>query len=336
MEPTESEEKVSSTQPADSAAVETAEPKNRRIVPVVCPGHNRPIVEVHFADPKDGLFHIAASLDSKAMLRSGETGDWIGTFEGHKGAVWSAKLNSTATKAATGAADFSVKLWDAISGDELKTWNHHRHIVKSVAFSYDGKRLLSGGRDKKTYIFDVEASTGSNNDDDNSIVNEESVPAPLVHPAEVTRAVWCGDQTVMTGADDGVLRVWDLRSNEIVKSIETGGSTINDLELAYDNNTVAIAAGKKIQFLDTKTFEIVKEHQMKDEQKCVSLKPDKKEFLTAAVEKQWVYLYDYNTGEELSCKKGHHGEVLTVRYSPSGDSYTSGAHDATLRLWKLE
>ena len=53
---------------------------------------------------------------------------------------------------------------------------------------------------------------------------------------------------MMTGADDGVLRVWDLRSNEIVKSIETGSSTINDLELAYDNNTVAIAAGKKYSF----------------------------------------------------------------------------------------
>ena len=34
----------------------------------------------------------------------------------------------------------------------------------------------------KTYIFDVEASTGSNNDDDNSIVNEESVPAPAGAP----------------------------------------------------------------------------------------------------------------------------------------------------------
>lgn len=126
-----------------------------RQTPLTCSGHTRPVVDLAFSDiTPHGYFLISACKDGKPMLRQGDTGDWVGTFEGHKGAVWGATLNKEATRAATGAADFTAKVWDAVNGDEIQSFAH-KHIVKSVAFSPDGNSLLTGSNEKLLRIFDV-------------------------------------------------------------------------------------------------------------------------------------------------------------------------------------
>ena len=57
------------------------------------------------------------------------------TLEGHRGAVWSAKIDAyTRTFAATASGDFTAKLWCSNTGNELHEFKHN-HVVKSIDFS---------------------------------------------------------------------------------------------------------------------------------------------------------------------------------------------------------
>ena len=123
--------------------------------PLICPGHSRPVAGIEFTDKtEDGVFLLSACHDKTAQIRHADTGDWIGTFEGHKGAVWGAALNPGATRAATCSGDFSAKVWDALTGDELLDLKP-RHIVRCCDWAPDSGTLVTGGKEAKLRLFDL-------------------------------------------------------------------------------------------------------------------------------------------------------------------------------------
>lgn len=294
-----------------------------RKTPLICSGHSRPVPDFSYSpviESEDGFFIASACLDGKPMLRRGETGDWIGTFIGHKGATWSAHINNTATLVATGSADYTAKIWDALSGKELNSFTHTR-IVKSVNFSGDSKKLLTAGQDKILRIFDIE--------------KPEAAPQQLEgHTQSVKTAQWCKDgNTIISGGGDSVIKIWDTRSSSEVKSIPFKAE-IKSIELCLDGKHIVATAGKEVSFFNADTYELVKSYSLGLELNSATLSPDATTFVVGGSSDFWARVYEFSTGKELEVHKGHHGPVHCVHFAPDGSTFASGSEDGTIRLWQ--
>mmetsp|Transcript_1579 Transcript_1579/g.3480 ORF Transcript_1579/g.3480 Transcript_1579/m.3480 type:complete len:379 (+) Transcript_1579:405-1541(+) len=291
--------------------------------PLVCHGHSRPIVDLHYSPiTEDGYFLVSASKDGKPMLRNGANGDWIGTFEGHKGAVWSACLNHPATLTATGSGDFTARVWDALTGDLVHELNH-KHIVRCVSFSRDSTKLVTGGHEKVLRVFDL--------------AKPEADPVVLEAQASPIRcAVWSTFDpnrlyTSLSG-EPGIC-AWDMRANAVVQRWETS-DVVTSIELS-DEDVVTTASGKQVAFWKAQTGEAIRKQDLDFKVESASLCIQKNCFASGG-EDMWVRLFDYKTGEEIDCNRGHHGPVHCVRFAPDGESYASGSEDGTIRIWQTD
>eukprot|EP00740_Mantoniella_antarctica_P011122 CAMPEP_0181369522 /NCGR_PEP_ID=MMETSP1106-20121128/12838_1 /TAXON_ID=81844 /ORGANISM="Mantoniella antarctica, Strain SL-175" /LENGTH=325 /DNA_ID=CAMNT_0023486055 /DNA_START=50 /DNA_END=1024 /DNA_ORIENTATION=- len=291
------------------------------VAPLVCHGHSRPIVNLEYSQAtEDGVFLISSSKDGQPMLRNAETGDWIGTFEGHKGCVWGATLNAPATHGATASADFSARLWNAITGDELHCFQH-KHIVKSVCFSQDCQRLLTGGSEKLLRIYDL------GNVDAAPYVMEGS-------PSQIRTAQFTANDTLILSscADDKGIRVWDVRTNMVVTTLDTE-LPVTSIEITGGGRYITTTDGKNVTFFDAMTFTPVKKWVMEYEVESASVCLEHNRFVAGGTD-MWVHMHDMSSGAEVECGKGHHGPIHSVRFAPDGKSYSSGSEDGTIRIWR--
>lgn len=193
----------------------------------------------------------------------GDTGDWVGTFEGHKGAVWGVALNRMATLAASGAADFSGKIWDAITGEEKCSFQHN-HIVKSVAFSEQASLLVSGSNEKLLRVFDL-----------NQPLTNTAIEIYAGHSGSIKRALFCrNDRCIVSCAEDKGIRIWDRSTGCEVQHIDFPINPSN-IEISRDGTILTATSGCNVSFYEMDTLKKIKEIAVPTKLASASLHPEK-------------------------------------------------------------
>jgi len=260
------------------------------------------------------------------MLREW-TGDWIGTFLGHKGAVWSSKLSLDGSKAASGSADFTAKIWDTYSGNCLHSFPHN-HIVRSVALSPTTSHLLTGGQEKKVRVFDL---ARPDSEPDFLIDGANST----AHDGTVKSVVWVGDHFGVTAGEDGKIKWWDLRSRKIATSLSFP-KAISSMEVSLQTQRIVATSGHTVAFIPAIPGSNGSTHSLNLNYtpSSASIHPILQDrFVTGCTTDEWVRVHGIE-GEERDILKGHHGPVHCVEFSPDGEMYASGSEDGTIRLWQ--
>lgn len=144
------------------------------------------------------------------------------------------------TKAAAGQAPEAAYLWDVTSGQRLGPPLTHMGGVRSIEFSSDGKSVLTGCGDGTARLWDAATGLPLTLRYPPELAGRVRDSVILKHSKAVNMARFTPDgQTIVTGSDDGLARLWDLATgSQLVGTSPLRKMPVSDLACSPDGQTL--------------------------------------------------------------------------------------------------
>jgi WD40 repeat protein len=254
----------------------------------------------------NGQWLVSGSDDHCLKLWDIKTGQCLRTYQGHTSHVRAVAIAPSSEMIASGGDDGTIKLWDISTGDCITTLKGHLNPVRSLVFNPDGRTLASASEDHTLKLWDM--------------AEHGCLKTLQGHTAHVRTLAFSPDgQTLASGSADQTVKLWHGHTGQCLKTLQ--GYTNFVLSIAFSSDGQTLASGSADH-----TVKLWQLPPSQEKQGSNTAEPSSLLDRPSIPEKS-------NPHSSPRILKGHSDWVLSVAFSPDGETVASGSFDQTIRLW---
>ena len=296
-------------------------------------GHKSIVKELIFT--KDNRYLISTGYDKTIRVWNVQTGQidriirgQIG--DGDEGILYAATLSPDNRWLAVAGftKDNDIRLIDFGTGEIEKLFLKHNDVIRDLAFSRDGRYIVSSSFDKTAKIWNV------------SFGKAHTVLKG--HTKSVNTAVFSPDgRTIVTGSDDKTLKLWDARTGRLLSTLSGHTDRIRCVEYTPDGRYILSGSNDKtIRLWDGRTGSAIKVLVTQNRAPIkFSISPDSTKVVTghsSGSGSRTNNIFSIPSGTKVSSITKHTNIVIATAISPDGRlAATGGGDNREIYIWEV-
>ena len=214
----------------------------------------------------------------------------------------------------------------------------HFDTVMSIAYTPDGKYLVSGSADKSIRIWDLKTH--------NTIQVIKAYKGILKFVSSIVISP-NGKYILSFSIRSRTIKIWAMPSLDLVKTIklEKGKDMIYSQAFSPDGKYIFVGYGKSktIKMFELSTGELVrtivaakKSMTPRGSIRTLAISLDGRFIACGFHTKNKIKVWKLSTGELFRTMEGHNKTVCKIVFSPNGKHIISASYDRTIKVWDAE